>query len=368
MRPGLRAEAQLVRPRRRHRALPTRSQRLRFEHPEVRALLVVERRRTASSAPARTSSCSGSSTHAFKVNFCKFTNETRLALEDASRHSGIHSVCAVNGPCVGRRLRARARLRRDPAARRRQQHGRAPRGAAARRAARHRRPDAPRRQAQGPPRPRRRVLHAGRGRQGAAREGVAPRRRRDPLVEVQGRRREAPRGGRRGAGARRGRAAGARASRWTPLGADVRARRRDVSPRDATRRRGRAHGAPRRSRRRAAAQPATAAEARAQGADWWILRAFRELDDALFDLRFNQPEIGLVLLETEGDPAVVRATDALLAVGEGRLVRLARSAASCGGRSSASTSPRRRSSRSPRPAPASSARSSSSRSPPTAST
>jgi benzoyl-CoA-dihydrodiol lyase len=43
----------------------------------------------------------GSSTHAFKVNFCKFTNETRLALEDASAHSGLRSLAAVNGACAG---------------------------------------------------------------------------------------------------------------------------------------------------------------------------------------------------------------------------------------------------------------------------
>jgi len=43
----------------------------------------------------------GSSTHAFKVNFCKFTNETRLAIEDASRHSGIKFLAALNGTCAG---------------------------------------------------------------------------------------------------------------------------------------------------------------------------------------------------------------------------------------------------------------------------
>ncbi len=43
----------------------------------------------------------GTSTHSFKVNFCKFTNETRLALEDASAHSGLKSLAAVNGACAG---------------------------------------------------------------------------------------------------------------------------------------------------------------------------------------------------------------------------------------------------------------------------
>src|SRR5262245_13110058 len=75
-------------------------QRLRFEHPEVRALVI-------SSAKDRIF-CSGaniymlgSSTHSFKVNFCKYTNETRLALEDASASSGLKSLCAVNGACAG---------------------------------------------------------------------------------------------------------------------------------------------------------------------------------------------------------------------------------------------------------------------------
>src|SRR6266511_4294098 len=75
-------------------------QRLRFEHAEVGALVI-------SSAKDRIF-CSGaniymlgSSTHAFKVNFCKYTNETRLALEDASQHSGLKSLAAVNGACAG---------------------------------------------------------------------------------------------------------------------------------------------------------------------------------------------------------------------------------------------------------------------------
>src|SRR5947207_5918265 len=71
-------------------------QRLRFEHPEVRALLVTSGKDRIFCSGANIFML-GSSTHAFKVNFCKFTNETRLSLEDASSHSGIASVCAVNG-------------------------------------------------------------------------------------------------------------------------------------------------------------------------------------------------------------------------------------------------------------------------------
>ncbi len=75
-------------------------QRLRFEHPEVSSLVI-------SSGVDRVF-CAGanipmlaSSTHSFKVNFCKYTNETRLSLEDASRGSGITTIAAVNGPCAG---------------------------------------------------------------------------------------------------------------------------------------------------------------------------------------------------------------------------------------------------------------------------
>ena len=57
--------------------------------------------RIACSARAPTSSCSGCRRIAWKVNFCKFTNETRNGLEDSSRHSGLKFVAAVNGVCAG---------------------------------------------------------------------------------------------------------------------------------------------------------------------------------------------------------------------------------------------------------------------------
>ncbi|MFM2111883.1 MAG: hypothetical protein RLZZ271_543, partial [Pseudomonadota bacterium] len=75
-------------------------QRIRFEHPEVRTVVV-------SSARDRIF-CSGAnifmlglSTHAWKVNFCKFTNETRNGIEDSSKHSGLTFIAAVNGACAG---------------------------------------------------------------------------------------------------------------------------------------------------------------------------------------------------------------------------------------------------------------------------
>jgi benzoyl-CoA-dihydrodiol lyase len=75
-------------------------QRLRFEHPEVKAVVIT--------AELDRVFCSGAniymlglSSHSFKVNFCKFTNETRLYLEDASANSGLASLCACKGTTAG---------------------------------------------------------------------------------------------------------------------------------------------------------------------------------------------------------------------------------------------------------------------------
>jgi benzoyl-CoA-dihydrodiol lyase len=75
-------------------------QRLRFEHPEVRAVIVQSGKERVFSAGANIHMLSSSS-HAFKVNFCKYTNETRTAIEDASTHSGIRFFCACNGTTAG---------------------------------------------------------------------------------------------------------------------------------------------------------------------------------------------------------------------------------------------------------------------------
>ena len=75
-------------------------QRLRFEHPEVRAVVLTSGKDRIFSAGANIHMLSGSS-HAFKVNFCKFTNETRLALEDLAANSGVHTIAACNGTTAG---------------------------------------------------------------------------------------------------------------------------------------------------------------------------------------------------------------------------------------------------------------------------
>lgn len=75
-------------------------QRLRFEHPEVAAVVVTSLKPRIFCAGANIYML-GSSSHAFKVNFCKFTNETRCAIEDDSIHSGRRYIAALNGTASG---------------------------------------------------------------------------------------------------------------------------------------------------------------------------------------------------------------------------------------------------------------------------
>ena len=75
-------------------------QRIRFEHPEVHAVVITSLKERIFCAGANIFMLRGS-THAWKVNFCKFTNETRLAIEDASANSGIKYLAALNGICAG---------------------------------------------------------------------------------------------------------------------------------------------------------------------------------------------------------------------------------------------------------------------------
>ena len=74
--------------------------RIRFEHPEVKSVVVTSLKDRIFCSGANIFML-GVSTHAWKVNFCKFTNETRNGIEDSSRHSGLKFVAAVNGACAG---------------------------------------------------------------------------------------------------------------------------------------------------------------------------------------------------------------------------------------------------------------------------
>src|SRR3982074_3385002 len=75
-------------------------QRLRFEHPGVKVVVVRSGKNRVFCAGANIRMLAGA-THAHKVNFCKFTNETRNAIEDASAHSGQRTLCVINGTAAG---------------------------------------------------------------------------------------------------------------------------------------------------------------------------------------------------------------------------------------------------------------------------
>ena len=75
-------------------------ERLRFEHPQVRAVVLRSAKPRVFCAGANIRMLAGAS-HAHKVNFCKFTNETRNGLEDLSAHSGLQTICAINGTAAG---------------------------------------------------------------------------------------------------------------------------------------------------------------------------------------------------------------------------------------------------------------------------
>jgi len=75
-------------------------QRLRFEHPDVRVVVITSLKPRIFCAGANIYML-GTSSHAFKVNFCKFTNETRCSIEDDSRHSGRRYIAALNGTASG---------------------------------------------------------------------------------------------------------------------------------------------------------------------------------------------------------------------------------------------------------------------------
>jgi len=75
-------------------------QRIRFEHPEVRCVVLTSGKERVFCSGANIFML-GLSTHAWKVNFCKFTNETRNGIEDSSRHSGLKFIAACNGTTAG---------------------------------------------------------------------------------------------------------------------------------------------------------------------------------------------------------------------------------------------------------------------------
>jgi benzoyl-CoA-dihydrodiol lyase len=75
-------------------------QRIRFEHPEIRSVVIASAKNRIFCSGANIYML-GLSSHAWKVNFCKFTNETRNGIEDASAHAGLKFLAALNGTCAG---------------------------------------------------------------------------------------------------------------------------------------------------------------------------------------------------------------------------------------------------------------------------
>ncbi len=283
-------------------------QRLVFEHPEVRCVVLTGALDRVFCAGANIGMLA-TSTHAFKVNFCKFTNETRLSIEDASAHAGKRFLAALNGTASGGgyelALACDEILLVDD------------------RSSAVSFPELP-------------LLGVLPGTGGLTRVVDKRKVRRDradvfaTLAEgIKGKRavewnlvdRLAP------------------LSRWKE---EVAARSRALADSQARREEGGVELPPleceaddeRRSyrhvrldfeRERRTARlsvrlpsdpgPTSAAAAHAAGARWWFFEAFRELDDALLHLRFHEPEIGLVLVRVEGDPAAALAADRVLAAG-----------------------------------------------------
>jgi benzoyl-CoA-dihydrodiol lyase len=282
-------------------------QRIRFEHPEVRAVVVTSLKERVFCAGANIFML-GASSHGFKVNFCKFTNETRLAIEDASAHSGLKFLAALNGICAGGGYELalacdEIHLVDD--------------GNSAVSL-----PEAP-------------LLGVLPGTGGLTRV-VDKRKVRRDLADVFSTVAEGVKGKRAvqwglvdavhptsrfaEAVARRARELAATSDRptdavgieLTPLDPAITPDEWRYSTVSVTFDRAR-RVAQLTMRGPEGPLPATADDIRAAGARYWPLRAFRELDDALLRLRVNEAEIGTLVMRTSGDPEAVLAADDTLA-------------------------------------------------------
>jgi benzoyl-CoA-dihydrodiol lyase len=284
--------------------------RLRFEHPEVRVVIVTSEKDRIFCAGANIRMLAASS-HPFKVNFCKFTNETRIAIEDVSAQSGVAWLAALNGTCAGggyelalacddivlvddgssavslpevsllavlpgtgglTRLVDKRRVRRDRA----DVFSTLAEGIKGKRAVEWKLVDA-----------------------------VAPRSRFDEVVKERAHALLAARGAEEEDMA-------LTPVTLDPLNPTVTADSVKYSHVELTVHRGRRLAeltvhAPREP------QPEDIAAIQAKGCRWWPLQAFRELDDALLRLRFHYEDVNVVALRTRGDLRAVLAVDNVLA-------------------------------------------------------
>jgi len=281
--------------------------RLRFEHPEVRAVVITSLKDRIFCAGANIFML-GTSSHPFKVNFCKFTNETRLGIEDASQHSGMKFVAALNGTASGggyelalacdeilliddgssavslpevpllgvlpgtgglTRVVDKRKVRRDLA----DFFSTVAEGVKGRRAVEWRLVD------QAVPKSKFEQVVSDRAKALAARSDRPKGERGMPLLPVE--------------------------PSIDGPSFTYRFLRMKLNPQLRT--------AELWLKGPDAAAPASPAQLLEQGSDAWVVRAFRELDDALLRLRMNHLDTGTVVLRTEGDPARVLEHDRFVA-------------------------------------------------------
>ena len=280
-------------------------ERLRFEHPEVKVVVIRSGKDRVFSAGANIHML-GLSPHGFKINFCKFTNETRLGIEDASRSSGLKFLAALNGVTAGggyelalacddlvlvddgssavslpevsllgvlpgtgglTRVVDKRGVRRDHA----DIFCTLQEGVRGQRAVDWKLVDA-----------------------------IAPRSKFEQVVGERARALAGTATARSGPGVvlremEIESTENARRYKYVSLEMDREGRTATLTLRGPE-----------------AGEPETAEALRERGSDAWSLRAFRELDDALLYLRFNEDMLGMVILKTSGDPERVLAADRVL--------------------------------------------------------
>jgi benzoyl-CoA-dihydrodiol lyase len=285
-------------------------QRLRFEHPEVRCVVVTSGKDNVFCAGANIRML-GKSTHGHKVNFCKFTNETRLTMEDASANSGQIYMAAVNGACAGGGYELALATDHIMLIDDRRSSVSLPETAllgvlpgtggltrvSDKRKVRRDRADVFCSTEEG--------VRGAKARDWRLVDEVVPPSKWQDAVKARAHE----------LAKRSDRPADAKGVTLTPLqrdGADGRLVYSHVDVEMDQERR----VATLTVRGPAKPAPASTAEAQAQGAEFWPLAVARELEDAILNLRVNEPTIGLVLVRTDGDAQAVLSYDALLIAGQ----------------------------------------------------